>query len=148
MPQFGPDITVVEPEHTIQVVVGYEDDLDRPVPVMAAVYEDWERVFLDMDGNEVRIAKRRLTGYRETGEFDGHYSKEIYGTRVVLEYRYTTPNPTMELVAAVPAMRVLYDRVYPQDTQLHQGENGPYMYTPPPLMGIPAGWRIDHLNIE
>lgn len=140
---FGPDIIVVEPEHFVPFVIGHEDDLTKPIPVMEAVFEDWERVFIDENGNEIRISEQRLTGYRQIGT-DGYYQKEVYGSRLIQEQTFTTTNPIMELIPPIMEMRNRYRNAYPK-TEI-QTEYG--LYTSPPLMGIPAGWNMSHLDIK
>ena len=142
IPQFGDDIIQVVHEHTIQVISGYEDDLTRPIPVMVAVYEEWERVFNDMEGNEVRIPATRLTGYQHTGEYDGYFAKPVYSDKVVPERTYTYKNPIMEDIPKVTQMWNQYKSVYPRKTV--QTEHGPY--TPSKLFSIPLGYDMSHLN--
>jgi len=143
VPLFGPDLHVVEPEHTIQVIVDYEDDLTKPIPVMEAVYENWERVFNDMEGQEVRIPEVRLVRHQPTGEYDGYYSKPVMADQLVPEATFTHKNPIMEDIPKTTPMNGKYKSVYKR-TPI-QTEHGPY--TPPPLYSIPLGYDMSHLNI-
>ena len=140
--QFGDDIVIIEPAHDTWVIGGYEDDLTKPIPVMEAVYENWERVFNDMEGNEVRIPEVRLLRYQPTGQYDGYYAKPIMVEQPVPERTFTYKNPIMEEVRKVGPMWAFYKQVYPRNPI--QTEHGPY--TPPLLMGVPLGWNFNHLT--
>ena len=52
--------------------------------------------------------------------------------------------PIMEVVPFDPVMRLLYDTVYPRTPITIDGET----YTPPLLVGIPGGYKTDHLRLS
>jgi hypothetical protein len=161
---------VVVPEHTRQVIVGYEDDLTKPIPVMEAVMEELTRTRMIMDENDeptgvteeyvvgkdkiitdedgVEISREFIprmvcTGYRETGEYDGYYSKPIYADEVVPEQRYESTIPVRETVPADPGMDDLYRAVYDYTELLTDSEGN--NYTRPKLMGSIAGVDVGHI---
>ena len=140
-PVFGEPIVDVVPAHFRQVIVGYEDDLTKPIYEVERIVTPTTRTVTQEDGTEITVAGRPIIEYVTTSNVTGYESKPIYGTEQVEEQTYTYPNPIMETIPAIPEMRKLYDSVYPRTpVKTEDGE-----YTPSKLFGIPAGSDVSHI---
>lgn len=145
--QYGEPRIVEEPATTRQIVIGYVDDLDRPIYHVDRIETPTTRTVTDEEGNEFEVPGRPIIEYVTTDEIEGYHTKPIYGDQEVPAQTYTYPNPIMEDVPPDPAMTALYDKVYNRATITLSGEDGPTEYTPAPLFSVPAGHPIDHLNV-
>lgn len=94
IPQVSDPTITTTPAYTQQVVVGYEDDLAKPIYL----------VVRHEDGT-----------YETTETIEGYRSKPIYGDGdLVEEQTISTPNPVMVTVKANPKLRALYNKIYPR----------------------------------
>ena len=170
--QFGEPTVTVTPAYTPSVVIGYEDDLTRPIYRVERVETPTIRTFTDEDGNTVELPGRPIVEYVTTDEIEGYHQKPIYGPEqewvqvleptgevdefdnpimvdngywqdvVVPESPYETPNPIMEEVAGDAELKALYDLIYDQTPVTDEEGN---VHTPPKLFAVPGGAATEHL---
>jgi len=169
VPQFGEPTVTVVPAYTPQVITGYEDDLDRPI--YRVVRHDKQKTVTrthDEDGNEypeplvVPVVKVSYTYtgdgeidqtietpvmvldyYETTDEIEGYKQVPVYGDgEEVPEQTYTVKHPVLEEVAGDPALKALYDEIYPRTPYVDEEGN---VHTPPKLFAVPGGQDTSHI---
>jgi len=142
VPQFE-EVTTVVPAYTPQVIVGYEDDLTKPIYVVERIVTETTRTVTDMDGIETVVEGRPIIEYVTTDVVDGYHKKPVYADgEEVPESTITEMVPVYEDVAGNPDMKALYDQVYPR-TQVVDVEGN--VHTPPKLFAVPGGASLWHL---
>jgi hypothetical protein len=158
---------VTVPAYTPQVVVGYVDG----DPVYKVVRHDKQKTVTrthDEDGNELPepieagVVKTRnvygedgellevietpvmvLDYYETTDEIEGYKQVPVYGDgEEVPESSYTVKHPVLEEVAGDPALKALYDEIYPRTPYVDEEGN---VHTPPKLFAVPGGQDTSHI---
>ena len=158
---------VTVPAYTPQVVVGYTDG----DPIYKVVRHDKQKTVTrthDEDGNElpepieVGVVKTRnvygedgellevietpvmvLDYYETTDEIEGYKQVPVYGDgEEVPESSYTVKHPVLEEVAGDPALKALYDEIYPRTPYVDEEGN---VHTPPKLFAVPGGQDTSHI---
>ena len=154
--QWGPDEIEVIPEHDAIEVIGYEDDLTRPIYEVVRHVEETTREVTDIEGNTITVPGRDIITYETTTNIaqdyegkDQYYQKPIMGNKVIPEQTNVTRVPIMEDIPAVSEARAAYDAAYPRTPVEYEDMDGNMRtYTPPLIFNIPAGSKTDHLNTE
>jgi len=155
--QWDADEIEVIPEHDAIEVIGYEDDLTRPIYEVVRHVEETTREVTDIEGNTITVPGRDIITYETTTNIaqdyegkDQYYQKPIMGNKVIPEQtNVTTRIPIMEDIPAVSEARAAYDAAYPRTPVEYEDMDGNMRtYTPPLIFNIPAGSKTDHLNTE
>jgi len=132
---------VTVPAYTPQVVVGYTDG--DPIYKVERVETPTIRTVLDEDGNTLELPGRPIVEYVTTDEIEGYKQVPVYGDgEEVPESSYTVKHPVLEEVAGDPALKALYDEIYPRTPYVD--EEG-VEHTPPKLFAVPGGADVSHI---
>ena len=161
---------VTVPAYTPQVVVGYTDG--DPIYKVERVETPTIRTVLDEDGNTLELPGRPIVEYVTTDEIEGYKQVPVYGPKqewvqvlvdtgevnefgdpiledkgyyqdvVIPESSYTVKHPVLEEVAGDPALKALYDEIYPRTPTVDEEGN---VHMPPKYFAIPGGTDSSHL---
>jgi len=132
---------VTVPAYTPQVVVGYTDG--DPIYKVERVETPTIRTVLDEDGNTLELPGRPIVEYVTTDEIEGYKQVPVYGDgEEVPESSYTVKHPVLEEVAGDPALKALYDEIYPRTPYVDEEGN---VHTPPKLFAVPGGQDTSHI---
>lgn len=132
---------VTVPAYTPQVVVGYTDG--DPIYKVERVETPTTRTVQDEDGNVLELPGRPIVEYVTTDEIEGYKQVPVYGDgEEVPESSYTVKHPVLEEVAGDPALKALYDEIYPRTPYVD--EEG-VEHTPPKLFAVPGGADVSHI---
>ena len=132
---------VTVPAYTPQVVVGYTDG--DPIYKVERVETPTIRTVLDEDGNTLELPGRPIVEYVTTDEIEGYKQVPVYGDgEEVPESSYTVKHPVLEEVAGDPALKALYDEIYPRTPTVDEEGN---VHTPPKLFAVPGGQDTSHI---
>jgi len=139
-PQWTEEVVTV-PAYTPQVVVGYTDG--DPIYKVERVETPTIRTVLDEDGNTLELPGRPIVEYVTTDEIEGYKQVPVYGDgEEVPESSYTVKHPVLEEVAGDPALKALYDEIYPRTPYVDEEGN---VHTPPKLFAVPGGQDTSHI---
>jgi len=165
-PQWTEEVVTV-PAYTPQVVVGYtdgdpiykvvrhekqktvtrthdEDGNELPEPIEAGVVKT--RNVYGEDGELLEVIETPvmvLDYYETTDEIEGYKQVPVYGDgEEVPESSYTVKHPVLEEVAGDPALKALYDEIYPRTPYVDEEGN---VHTPPKLFAVPGGQDTSHI---
>ena len=143
VPQFGEPTVTAVPAYTPQVIIGYVDDIDRPIYRVERIETPTVRTITDEDGNSFEVAGRPIVEYVTTDEIEGYKQVPVYGDgEEVPEQTYTVKHPVLEEVAGDPALKALYDEIYPRTPYVDEEGN---VHTPPKLFAVPGGQDTSHI---
>lgn len=132
---------VTVPAYTPQVVVGYTDG--DPIYKVERVETPTIRTVLDEDGNTLELPGRPIVEYVTTDEIESYKQVPVYGDgEEVPESSYTVKHPVLEEVAGDPALKALYDEIYPRTPTVDEEGN---VHTPPKLFAVPGGQDTSHI---